>query len=351
MKKTILICGLGRSGTNILLDSLGLSGLTHCRNEPQAYPESPYKKLIVDNPEISSGEQIANNWHEALEWMESHWGDRDRIHPNAEPKVYFQNWAWKLGIVQFILKKQKIRKGLSILFPSLSGLEFQLPSWLLTKLWQTQTVNVLKTMDSTDKIMPWLLKNNPDTRVVLIIRHPLGFAQSLYKRFYTKKSEAELNSSREKNIQLLKKRFESAKANGFQLPSLDFDSLDLFESVVWGWLFFNEISYQLYKSEPSVKIVCYEEILANPVKNLQSVFNHVELPWNDQIQAVISEIYSQSAKLGTSFRSFWDPAQCERVEQILQSTQVKELWTADLWQNLEQMSESQSGQLTYDPFK
>ena len=359
MTKTCIIYGFGRSGSNILLDTFGLSSVTHCRNisNTQYDPSSPLKQLIIDNLDQNNLESSYNYafqyWDQVVEHMASHWGNGDRIHPKAEQKIYFQNLAWLLRLPHSFINKAKLRNLSSFVFPELKNKEFQLPSWMLNHVWKNDKTNVLNVLNMhsiISVIIPWLLENKNDIQVVFLLRHPLGYAQSLYRRLYNYSSPDQLIFYQQKNILNIKNQLDYANLKNINVSvPEDIESLDLFESVIWNWILFHEVNYKLLSCQESFLTITYEDILANPITEIKSVFEHCSLPWNDYIETQVNYTFSQSAHLARSFETYWPEKTKKIVSELLSDSCLRELWNDDLWERLDTLVTTQKGEITYTP--
>lgn len=350
MNQNIIIYGLGRSGSNILLDTTDLLNFTHCRSEPHSYSSSPIQSKIFDRND-SLEASMSQHWDDIVHWMSWRWGQKDRHHPDAPPKVYYRQFFWNLGLPQFLIRKNRSRKALSIFYPEFKNTEYQLPSWMLTPNWHEKATHVFKMNSSLEQHLSWIIKHRPETKIVFLIRHPLGYAQSLYRRFYSRFDEEEVNSFYEKNCDNIRSRLKYARENNLDVPSPDVSSLNPFESVIWSWLLFNEISYQLYSNQQSVITVVYEQLLANPVEQIKAVFDHCGLPWNSELAQKIQTTYGQSARLAQSFRDYWDEDAQKVAAEILSHSSIQSFWSDQLWENLDNLAKEQlAAQPSYSPY-
>ncbi len=348
MTKHILIQSNGRSGSNILLDTMDLAASTHCRNEPSMYEGSPLQQKILGAPPDVIDETMSQYWDEAADWMSCRWGHRDRHHPYAQSKVYYRDPWWKLRLPQYLISKTRFRRAFSIVCPELKKEEFRLPSWLMRRDWQDSAVHVFKVGASLEAHLPWILKNRPAIRIINLVRHPLGFAQSLYRRLY---EQGDKNDYHQKNLELLTSRLQFAQQHGVEFPAIDVESLDLFESVIWNWIVLNETAYQLYRSQPAVLTVAYERLLAEPVVQMKEVFDHCGIPWDEKIEPAIEKTYEKSAHLAQSFREYWSEEQQQMVERLLEQTAIGSLWKNQLWQQLTNLSSQQkASEVSYSPY-
>jgi hypothetical protein len=347
MAPVVLIHSSGRSGSNILLDSLDLSPYTHCRNEPE-YDSSPLRTKITAYHFQEVDRRMAAHWDEVVRWMSCRWATKDRHHPQAAHKDFYRPLWARLGITKFLIEKNRTRRALSVLYPPFRGEEFTLPSGLLSPGWLEETTQVFKVNTSLERQIPWILKHRPEVKHLFLIRHPLGFAQSILRRLYTPGSEEMYHDRNRKSIRT---GLEFARKLGFDLPDVDVDSLSLYESLIWHWLMFNEITYRACLNHPSVLTIVYEALLAEPDRYLKLAFDHCGLEWTPQIDQSIRDTYQSSAHLALSYRDAIDKSQQEITQQILNQAMIRDLWPDELWERLAELTERQEAEApSYSPY-
>ncbi len=371
MHRNIFISGNGRSGSNILLDCLDLSQYTHCRNEPHSFNTSPfYQKILqhlyfdptkfnVDDiesnildPNFDLSDSLNQHWDSILEHMQYHWSDRDRIIPNGEKKNYINGLFWDTGLFQFLNKKNQLRKKLSVVIPSFKGSEFQFPSWFFNDSWGKDTVHVFKVLKTIEFCYSWLSENYPQTPIIHLIRYPGGFYKSLTSRFFSKYDEQGKKVFETINKIMLSKRLNLAKEKNITFPEVDIDSMNLLECTFWNWLVMNELIYSHYAKKSLIKLVVFENLICDPINEFKSIYDYCGLPWSPIIEEQIGYVFSQSAKTALSFRQALSTSDQDFIHKTLQYSSLPELWSEQLWQNIESLADKQkSASITYDPFK
>ena len=349
----ILIHALGRSGSNILLDCFDLTPSTHCRNEPHTFPSFP-AEIHLSQDGVISEEYMPQHWDELVCWMGSHFSSKDRHHPQSPPKSYYRSLGQQLKLPQTILGRRRTRKALSILLSELQEKgEYTLPAWLMQPNWQDRAIHVLKVGESLEQHLPWILENRPGTKVIFLVRHPLGFSQSLHKRYYQQRTVDLVHH--EQNCERLRLRIWQAQQLGIKLPSevtaVDVNSLGRFEVVLWSWFVFHEIGYHLYSGQPDVEIVTYEKILAEPIPQLKKIYAHCNLPWDEHVEQAVSSTFGFSARLAQSFLQYWSEDEQQIANDVLRHSSMRSAWTDELWKALDELALAQEGvEVSYQPY-
>lgn len=352
MSKQVIIYGNGRSGSNILLDCLDLDPMTHCRNEPHAYKLSPIQQIIKPEDENLDA-YMSQYWDNIVDWMSSRWGPRDRNHPEAPAKVYYQELVQKLGIPKLLIKHNRARRFLSFIYPEFDTLEeYRFPSFLFVRGWEEITIQVFKIITYLEaNHLSWIWQNRPNVKTVHIVRYPLGFLQSLDQRLYKKKVD-EQHFHVQNRLNLLNRLHNAAKVGlHFPLTDKEIESLSNLEVIIWNWLIFNESLYKLGEDKKQNLVVTYEQLLTNGKEVVKQVFEHCNLQWTEAQEKSVQKTFVTSAFKALSFQSYWSEEDKKLAESILSHSSIKHLWDDALWERLNLLAENQSKkEVSYSPY-
>ena len=277
-----LIIGNGRSGTNWLLSILDASPLTHCRNEPQDIPDSPFHNLpnaweLRDNPAA-----MDEKWDSFVNWTGTHMGERD--HRITNPKAHVHPLAQQLGIAYWPVRP-KIRRLLRLVLPELRQGEWKMPWWIGSQAKLDQAYAIIKINDLRAWIVRWLLENRPDVPIIHIVRHPGGQLNSGIRRFFSQLSSEKLASERSLYQNILKTavQLDSQWADQFR----DIETMSLMEAVAWFWRYNNEEIYKAGQNYSNYMLVVYEELAKNPLKYAEKVYDFCQIFWNQTVEDLI----------------------------------------------------------------
>ena len=127
----------------------------------------------------------------------------------------------------------------------------------------------------------------PDTKIVLIVRHPCGFVASELRGIRSGK----LSKSIPVNALVSS---EAATRHG--LTSEQFEKMDLVEQLSWTWSLMNEKALLDLRDSPRVKIVLHDSICQQPLKEAHELFAFCGLEWNQQTEAFLATSTSSAAK-------------------------------------------------------
>ena len=167
-----IITGIGRSGTNWLLDTMDASFHTHCRNEPYGVAGSAFRTLpqVWDWAEPVSAETYEARWDEVAHRSVMSIGDRD--HQFRYPKAYVHPVAAATGLHN-VLTRPRLRASVARVVPRWREGEWPLPWWVGSRARLGGAVGILKV--ALDRFtVGWLVANRPQVPIVHIVRHPGG---------------------------------------------------------------------------------------------------------------------------------------------------------------------------------
>lgn len=351
MKQPIIIYSFGRSGSNILLDCLDLSSATHCRNEVHLYPSSPLNQKILQDDNNNIEDRLIEHWDDFVYYTNSRWGYLDRHHPQTLLKDYYKNFWDKLGVTRFLIRKNRTRQLFSFVYKEFEREEYKLPSWLLVSDFEEIAIPVFKTLIYLEDCLPWIMKKRPDTKIVHLIRYPLGYIKSLYKRLYKNQNADSLHRANRLNLIA---RLEKAKSIGldFPLKKTNVEHLNKLEVLVWNWAIANQIIYQQGKiNDRQTFIITYEQLLISPVETIKSVYDYCGLPWSIEIENAVCFTFKSSISLATNYISVFSEEEQQITLNIINRTSLKNLWNNEMWSSLEQIkSENKNDNISYSPY-
>lgn len=273
-KHPIYIFGYGRSGTNWLLNILNLHRDTHCRNEPNTQRTSLFEDLPYSEGRFEPDGSFNLFWDEAVEWASTHYGERDRI-PRLK-KNYLYGLPFDLKMWQ-MLEKRKIRLLLSPFSPSLAQSEWRLPWWLGSR-------NALKDARPVLKIVgkhnwaQWVVANRVDSPIIHIVRHPGGVMVSWAKRYLTQNDQDQvLTANIHRLMTVLEFKPEWKNIIG------DLSKISVKEAEMWFWRYSTEELLETGQGCDNYTLVIYEKIVANPLEEIQKIYEFCNLSLSDEI--------------------------------------------------------------------
>lgn len=135
-----------------------------------------------------------------------------------------------------------------------------------------------------------LAKAWPQSRIVIIVRHPCGQVASVLRG-------VELGKLTPVPFTGLAKSDEAARL-GLRMD--EYETLSIVEKLAWGWTFSNERMLREIDGLSNVKVVVYEDLAADPVNVAQSLFAFARLSWDPQVERFIRD---STQHQGTGFYS------------------------------------------------
>lgn len=284
-----LIIGNGRSGTNWLLSMLDASPQTHCRNEPQDIPSSPFHGLPHAQHLQNEPEEMAHRWETFAKWTGTHMGERD--HRIKAPKHHVYPISQRLGVAYWPVRP-KIRKALKFVWPALNQGEWLMPWWIGRQEKLSQAYGIFKVNDLRAWYVLWLLNEYPHLPIVHIVRHPGGQLNSGINRFFSNLSEHQLEQERQLYIGILETAVQLDPS--WQDVFGNIRAMELIEAVAWFWRYNNEEIFKAGQSCKNYMFLTYEQLARDPIGYAKRIYDFCDIPWNYDVQAEVTSGLSTS---------------------------------------------------------
>lgn len=326
---TIFVAGFGRSGTNWLLNLLDLHPATHCRNEPDAYATSPFRRLPSHERQVRA-EEFAPLWDAAVQWASDHYGDRDRL--PRRPKSYLRARSARLKAFR-LLEKRRLRSWLGLATPALRNAEFGIPPWLDASDALERARHVLK-LNDRHGWYAFLMAHRPGTRVVHLVRHPGGVLQSWRRRWLARHDPEQV---RRGCIDRLRRIAEGDRHWAERFGDLEQASTEGAE--LWYWRYSTEHMCRSGAGRPGYKRVLYEQLVADPEGELREVYAHCGLSWDASIALALHaqagageaapwyERVPVDASAASGWRAGASREDLELIERVLEGSPLRQFWS------------------------
>ena len=195
------------------------------------------------------------------------------------------------------------------------------------------------------------MNERPDTKVIHLIRYPLGYAKSLYKRLYKNQDATHFHEANRLNLITRLKKAQSIGLD-FPLKKSELEFLSELEIIVWNWAIGNQIIYQQGKiNDRQTFIITYEQLLINPVETVKSIYDYCELPWSIEIENAINFTFKSSGSLATDYKSIFSEQEQEITKNIISKFSLKNLWNNEMWSDLDKIkAEDKDDTISYSPY-
>lgn len=326
----IFIAGFGRSGTNWLLNLLDLHPSTHCRNEPDRLATSPFQRLPCNEHSAVTPETFAAAWDTAVRWACLRYGERDRM-PRRH-KSYLRDRTVDLGLWR-VLEKRRVRSLLSVTSPSLRKAEWTVPWWLDAPDALSRARHVLK-LNDRHYWFAWVMAQRPSSRIVHLVRHPGGVLQSWRKRWLGENDAAVVRRECIARLERISK-VSPAWAERFG----DLDEIPTAAAELWYWRYSTEHMCRHGARTASYKRLLYEQLVADPVRELRDVYEFCGLSWQPDIEPEVdprtaspgsrSRWYERvpvDAQAARGWRKHTSPEDIELIEWVLTGSFMEHWW-------------------------
>ena len=306
------ILGMGRSGTNFLLDLIDSSPLTHCRNEPD--------ELSGGALESWSGWKIhrslfaAGDLSRDLREVVLCGGERDRAIPP------FKSWLRSAASTPArALSRTTLRK----LVPGLGSSEYHLPAALVRSEELFSALHVLK-INAAPSVAEVFMSaaddhDAPEARVIHIVRNPAGFLRSWRQRWLKEHDEEQVLAA---NLERLEEVRHLDPEGGAFISAVP--DPNVHEAELLFWRYCTQRIRAAGAGRAAYLEVSYDELARSPLASLREVFAFLDLPWTEEISARVGEMTDRSVDIATAFQAELDDEAISTFERTLGPELCKE---------------------------
>lgn len=263
-----LISGLGRSGSNRILDILDTSDITSCRNEANEVCGSEFYGIGGELFPAELEECHIRKLQEAISRSNLRRSRRDRL--TLREKSYANILARQFSV---LTSKSKIRRGLRLARIISNEHEWDLPPWTLNKDISYTAVPVLK-LNSCPAWATGLVNTDRNCYIVHNIRDPFDYLQSWYNRFIINRAGFRSFQSNFSDIPKILEYFDRDDAERLKEPTLE----NLVEVEIWRWRYVNELLFSASSSERYMQIH-YSDVENRPVEEAAKMFCFLSIPF------------------------------------------------------------------------
>ena len=322
-----IVLGQGRCGTNWITDCLDASPSTFCRNEPDVCIPSTFDRLGNNWRIGANGAELAQHWDGVVEQAATLMGERD--HRLVNPKAFVHPTAQRLGLAQ-LSGRPRLRKMASLLVWPWADGEWKMPSWIGNL--DDPNIFALFKLVQGYNWATWVLDHRPDVPVLQVVRHPGGRHDSFLRRYI---SMADPETTRRAKIEQLRTLAPETSLAERMGPV---DELTLAEAETWFGVYQMEVFEQRAQGSPRYLRITYEDMVKNPGRTLEQIFDHFELPLTNDVRSRIEDqrkssvfgpVLATSAEQTDGWRDRLDPETSEQILNILTTSPIAAWWDED----------------------
>lgn len=326
----IFVASYGRSGTNWLLNLLDLHPSTHCRNEPDRLATSLFQQLPSNERPVVAPEEFAVTWDAAVRWACMRYGERDRM-PRRH-KSYLRDRSVDLGLFR-MLQRRRVRLLLSVASPSLRTAEWTVPWWLDAPDALARARHVLK-LNDRHCWYAFVMAHRPGSRVLHLVRHPGGMLQSWRKRWLGRNDPERVRQECVARLARIS-RINPAWAERFG----DLDEISTAAAELWYWRYSTEFMCRHGARSSSYKRLVYEQLVADPARQLRDVYEFCGLSWDADIEREVDsqgrspksgkhwyERVPVDARAAFQWREHTSPEDFALIEHVLTGSPMEHWW-------------------------
>jgi hypothetical protein len=162
----------------------------------------------------------------------------------------------------------------------------------------------------------------PGAKGILLIRHPCGIIASIMRG--ERQGYFPVRELTSDDYGILAQLLETRSGQAYGLSLNELCRLSPVERLAWRWVLFNEHALHQIEGLSNCRAICYENICADPEREMQSLFAFTGLGWLEQTARFIAE---STTPQGESYYSLYkDPQRVSRKwETELSKTDIEKI--------------------------
>ncbi len=172
----------------------------------------------------------------------------------------------------------------------------------------------------------------PDTKIILLLRHPGGQIHSTIKAVEEDKMDGQPPDSEDWGI--YEDLAGTDQARREQLTLSRFKSMDPVERLAWRWSISNDKAIEDLGDSRQLRIVVYEDLCADPISVSRSLFEFAGISWRPEVERFATasstasnanaydRVIRDSLKTAHSWRQKLEPRQVQMIADVLQRSRA-----------------------------
>lgn len=320
LPRTVLIAGTGRSGTSWLGKILDSSPLVFYKSQPDNTDRYPWFSGIPSRLEPSpESDRFREPFAQAI--TQTFWGHSVNLHNKPDfSKSFLHQRTWRA--LNFSLRVwRKLTRG--------GAPTFRIPRWMFSSD-RYAALLVIKSVVSNLRLT-WIHRHFPEIKLVLIVRHPGGYLNSIFKGARQHGWADVGKKERLSDTVLPFPRPEHLKYAGA------FENGSDFERELIYWIVANETPILELAGSSTFKIVVYEELCARPADVAEDVFRFIGIPLNGSTRQFLRDstteerpgfydVFKNPTRVARKWRDELSDEQLTVVDQYLERCSLGRLW-------------------------
>jgi hypothetical protein len=320
---SILLFGLPRSGTTWVGKVFDSHPNTLYRHEPDSWGRLNAIPLLADRNKAHHYETELSRFVELLPFMRE-------TKVTASLPVFAKNYY---SPARFLMRRVVVAG--SKLAAKVLG-EVPVPACVDFK-HHSSLILVWKSIESVGRL-GLVATLYPNSKALLLMRHPCGLIASILRgerqgRFTAR----ELTSD---DYGILAQLLETPSGQAYGLNLNDLRRLSPVERLAWRWVLFNEHALHQIEGLPNCRAICYEDICADPEREMQSLFTFTGLEWLEQTARFITEsttargesyysLYKDPQKVSRKWETELTKTDIQKILSIVERTSLRRFFTND----------------------
>lgn len=291
--------------------------MTLCRSEVNKIPSAGLNKLGQGFTPSDVKPSFVDDWMEIINQSSYKKSIRDRV--ADRPKSYTREWARK-SIGQHILRRNRLRNALGLIYPPIRGNEWSLPRWYLNSHQPDKVLEIYKILHHP-YWMTTLLNSQVPVKIIHNIRKPYGYLASWYRRYLNSNSPEDV---RDTNINILSRVREEDDHWSNRLENLE--AMDILETEMLLWIHSNETIYLQGKDKENYLLTYYEDVDKDGKRFSKELYDFVGLDWTPEIGNEVVNMENKLFKKSARINDDIDNKINQVIDRYLPESCMSEFW-------------------------
>lgn len=320
----VWLAGTGRSGTTWLGKILDSSPHLFYKGQPDDRSRYPWFRGIPSRLE-PTGEFDGFRSCFARALVAAFWNHSPFLNPRPDfPKVFLHRTAW-WAFANAMRARRKIRPE--------RVFYCRMPRWMLRV--EPQHVPLVVKSVVSNLSLAWIHKHFPGVKTILLIRHPAGYLNSIFKGAAEHRWPDIGKKDRLSGTILPFSRSEHLR----YAATVDQGS-DLERELIY-WIVANETPILDLAHSPGFKVVVYEKLCAHPAEVTQDIFSFLGIPFGKQTEDFIRTstsqerpgyyaVYKDPLRSAGKWREELAKEHVTVIDEYLQQSSLKSFWDSNV---------------------
>ena len=277
-KQTVLLVGLGRSGTTWVGKIFDSHPNTLYVHEPDNWFKSLVIPLITPNTDNTNELKLP-------EYLLSLFSVST---PKVVGKLPYFDKKYQNFILNFTIKLNTYFSK----FIARASIKAPINRYISDKK-RSKCTLVWKSIESLGRVN-CLINTDANLKIIHIVRHPCGYISSILRGERKKVFDGNFETSNDYGVFEMLEKTSQAIQYGLNLES--FKKMLPLERLAWRWILINEKAINDANQYQDYILLKYEDLCSNPVEKTKELYKFSDLDWNSQTEHFLSKSTSTNSE-------------------------------------------------------